>query len=98
MFEGLKNRIARCNDKAEKSEVYRELNTFAQESWIFRNKKSTVRILYRAALADPLAFRRALRDAVASEHALLTGDCDLPVSATEERYYRQRGLPVPPLF
>jgi hypothetical protein len=87
-----------CNDKAAKWNVYQELNTFAQESWMFRSKQTSIRTVYREALKDPVNFRRILDRARNREYNLLKGDSELPVSAAERRYYRKRDMEVPPLF
>lgn len=96
---GLMNRAVKgCFESQEKWDVNRELTIFAHESIEQRYDKIDIRAAYRAALRDPLVFRRTLDRIRAEEYTLLTGDSELPVSAAERRYYRKRGMEVPPLF
>lgn len=96
-IDRISNNLARRREKWEKEGVLYELETFAYHISGLDEKQISVREAYRLALEDPLKFRRVL-DREVADFWPLKGDGELPVSDSEKRYYRRRGLPVPPLF
>lgn len=98
--EGIVNRfkkgVKRQFDKCEKATVRQELVTFAETRRSYYSRV-TIRQLYRDALKDRLYFRTVLDNAHKGPFDLITETRHLPISTTERRYYRQRGLQVPPV-